>query len=159
MAMLRALSSIVVLQALGAAFALATVILLTSALGADGYGRYIWIISAAGIGSLVLQRGQPTTLLKKYAPLDLANVKAPSEMGNTYLIYLFGVLVTLAIALVASFGANNELAWIAPAAFALTALNISDAILRAAERGVRAQFARDFLRPIALFGGFFFAVG
>ncbi len=154
MAMLRALSSIVVLQALGAAFALATVILLTSALGADVYGRYIWIISAAGIGSLVLQRGQPTTLIKKHAPLDLAKVKAPSEMANTYLFYLLGALVTLTIAFATSLVTSNELAWIAPAAFALTALNISDAILRAAERGVRAQFARDFLRPIALFGGF-----
>lgn len=143
----------IVLQALGAAFALVTVLVLTAVLGAEGYGRYVWIVSAGGIGSLLLQRGQPTTLVKRFAPLDLGAVTPPSELANTQALYAIGTAITIVLAALMARVSGADVVWALPVAFGLASLTVSDAILRAAERGVRAQFASQFLRPVTLLAG------
>lgn len=159
MAALRAIGSIVGMQIFGAGAGFLVVLVLTAALGAEGYGRYAWVISMAGVGALLLQRGLPTTLVKRFAPLDLGKVTPPSPLANTLALYtalavLGGILVFPVMAVLPTLGiARAELAWALPIGTALACLAIADAILRAAERGVLAQFASQILRAGGLLAG------
>lgn len=157
MAVLKALFSIVILQGLGAAFAFATVLVLTAVLGAEGYGLYVWVVSAAGVIALLIQRGLPTTIVKEYAPLDLASLEIPSAIANTQALFTYGsgaaiALAGLVYAVVGPFEGLN-VALVLPVALALVSLAVSDAILRAAEQGVRAQFASQVVRTGIILAG------
>ena len=71
---LRRMASIGLLlgfQGFGALAGVASVLLLTTLLGIEEFGRYAWALSVASLAALFLQMGLPTTILKTYAPLDL----------------------------------------------------------------------------------------
>lgn len=152
MAALRVVGSIVALQVFGAGTTFLAILVVAGALGPDGYGRYAWVISMGGVGALLLQRGLPTTLIKRFAPLDLDALVPPSSIANTLALY---VLLSTALIL-AAFPVMSvwsllsltrpEIVWALPVAAALACLAICDAILRAAERGVRGQLASQVLR-------------
>ncbi|MGI3212206.1 lipopolysaccharide biosynthesis protein [Roseovarius tibetensis] len=161
MAPLRAVTSIVALQILGAATALLVVMVVVGALGPDGYGRYAWVLSIGGVGALLLQRGLPMTLIKRFAPLDMDALAPPSAIANTLWFYVLlsgGSFFAAMIIMPASSDisvSRPEIVWVLPLAAALACLAISDAILRAAERAVRAQFASQVLRSGGLLAGSF----
>lgn len=158
MAALKAISSIVGLQIFGAGTAFAVVLVMTGALGPEGYGRYVWVLSMAGVGSLLLQRGLPMTLVKTFAPFDFDSLTPPSPIANTLVLYVLASVAALGLALplmliLPAIGLQRpEIAWALPVAAALACLEVSDAILRSAERGVRAQFASQVLRSGGLLG-------
>jgi O-antigen/teichoic acid export membrane protein len=158
MAALKAISSIVGLQIVGAGTTVLVVLVMTGALGPEGYGRYAWVISMGGVGALILQRGLPVTMIKRFAPLDLRTLERPSPITNTlthFALFSAGTLIAVGLLMPAlsrpTLG-RPEILWAIPVAAALACLAISDAILRAAELGVRAQFASQILRAGVLLG-------
>lgn len=152
MAALKAISSIVAMQIFGAGATLAVVLVLTAALGPEGYGRYVWVVSMGGVAALLLQRGLPTTLVKTYAPLDLDTLSPPPVISNTLSLYalMAGAAVLSALIILPMLQAFDwgrpEIVWAVPIAAGLACLAISDAILRSAEKGTKAQFASQIIR-------------
>ncbi|MGX9357533.1 hypothetical protein ACS3SW_20825 [Roseobacteraceae bacterium S113] len=154
MSAIKALSSIVGLQILGALTSLCAILILTATLGIEGYGRYVWIVAMGEVAGLILQRGLPTTIVKTYAPLHLGTMRYPSPLSNTYALYLLAALVSAGVAAVTG-GIFGGLLWVAPIALSLASLALADAILRSADQGLRAQVAIQIIRA----GGFLIGVG
>lgn len=154
---LRALTSMVGLQAGGALLSFGVVLALTAALGPDGYGRYAWVVSMSGMGALFLQIGLPTTIIKKFSPLDVTTLDARSEITNTLSLYAFGTALIVILALMGStllpLQAGRDLLWALPGAGALTCLLLSEAVLRAAGRAVLATVVLNIVRPGCLLLG------
>lgn len=148
MAVLRALSSIVVLQAIGAVLSFGLVIALTAVMGTSGYGVFAWTLSMGYLGALVLQAGLPITIVKRYAPLDLAAERSASPLSDTFTLFvgvtIAGVGVVAALDLAAP--TLPTVVWAVPLACGLATLKIGTAILRSAGQPVRAQSAEQLVR-------------
>lgn len=152
----RKLLIMIALQAIGAALMFASILVITGVLGPAAYGRYAFVVSAGGILALLLQRGLPTTILKSFAPLDLAS-PAALPVARSVSLFLLASIVSFAGA--AAFGSmiegmeRAELVWALPIGCGLAAIAVADAILRAADRGLSSNFMREFTRPLVILSG------
>lgn len=147
------------IQSVGAALSFLSVLFLAAALGPEIYGLYAWIVSIGSVGSLLVQRGLPTTILKLFAPISLGELKYPSPLVNTQILYIFATLVAILIASVVAFVLRStntsDVVWALPIAFAMASFTTADAILRSAGLGARAQIAGQIIRPSLLLMGAF----
>ncbi|MBU3007657.1 lipopolysaccharide biosynthesis protein [Cobetia amphilecti] len=154
---LKALSSIVLVQGLGAGLSLIFFLILTKLLGAEEFGKYVWVISISGIIALLVQLGLPTSIVKKFAPLSLYKITAPSALANTFSIYVLLSIVSCITLLCILPYINDftryEIAWAVPIGTSLACLAISDAILRSANLGIKAQIASQLIRNLFLIIG------
>lgn len=154
---LRVLFSMVGIQAMGAILSFVSVIALTAALGTENYGKYAWIVSIGSVGSLLIQRGLPTTIVKRFSPISLPQIKSPSPLANTLLLYVAvsagALVVTVPLAVVATSHGPGAVVWALPIAGAMASFTVSDAILRSARRGELSQIAGQILRPGLLLAG------
>ncbi|MBY6115415.1 oligosaccharide flippase family protein [Mameliella alba] len=157
MAPIKALTSIVGLQGVGAGLSFAVVLALTAILGPENYGRYVWVVSIGSVLALMFEMGLPTTIIKRFAPLDLSTVIGPSQISNSLSLYAFGTVVTVVLALVLSpvlAGTDRpEIVWALPLAGALACLVLSGAVLRAGDQAVRSNVNQFLVRPILLLAG------
>lgn len=156
MAALKSIGSMLAIQVFGAGTAFLTVLVLAGVMGPESYGRYAWVISMAGIISVLLQRGLPATIVKHFAPLDLDGVVRLSPIANTFALYVLGstglILATLPIMpLLLQLPLERPEIFLAlPVALALASLSICEAILRAAEQGERALFVSQVMRTLVM---------
>ncbi|MEM9311121.1 MAG: hypothetical protein AAGA34_06710 [Pseudomonadota bacterium] len=144
------LLAITALQGAGAALLFTSVLVLTYALGPELYGRYAWVVAGGGILSLVVQYGLPTTIVKSFAPLDLKGAEALPVAFTVASLWGLSVLVTIGVTLVDGFVKGlprAEMIWILPIGLGLAYVSIADATLRAADQGLRANIAKQLIRP------------
>jgi len=157
MAPLRVLTSIVGLQGMGAVLSFAVVLSLTSILGTEGFGRYIWVVSIGSMLALFLEMGLPTTIIKRFAPLDLASVEGASSISNSLSLYTLVTTAAIIIALLmwstSPLAGRPEVLWALPVAGALACLVISAAVLRAAGMAIRSNTIQFIMRPVLLLVG------
>jgi len=157
MAPVKALTSIVGLQGVGTALSFAVVLSLTSILGAEGFGRYVWVLSIGSTLALFAEMGFPTTIIKRFAPLNMASVRGPSPISNSLSLYAIGTLATIIVAL--SLWSKTiitdrpEIIWALPVAGGLACLVLSAAVLRAAGMAIRSNTIQFIIRPILVLLG------
>ena len=149
------LLAITLLQGAGAALLFTSVLVLTTALGTELYGRYAWVVAGGGIVSLIVQHGLPTTIVKRFAPLDLKDLEALPVAFTVAGLWLLSVLVTIAVNFADGFITGlprAEIIWMLPIGLGLAYVSIADATLRSADQGLRANIAKQLIRPGLLVG-------
>ncbi|WP_404324955.1 oligosaccharide flippase family protein [Cobetia sp. UIB-001] len=157
MGSIKNLLSLVSIQGFGALLSLVYVVILTSVLGTENFGKYAWVVSIGGVLSLIFQRGLPTSILKIYAPFDISSLKSPSSVTRTLGLYFLSasivLLVTTLLTPIIAYLPQIELLWSIPIGISLACTTIADAVLRSANLALKAQVANQIIRTMLLLIG------